>query len=47
MDTGVPQTILEIRIKDFPVHLMGPILGCGTEKVEIDKDRLDISFLDQ
>jgi hypothetical protein len=47
MDTSIQQTAPEIRIKDFLVHPMGPILGGGTEEVEIDGDCLNVSLLNQ
>jgi hypothetical protein len=47
MDTGIHQTIPEISIKDFTVHPMGPILGGGTEEIEVDGGCLEVSLLNQ
>jgi hypothetical protein len=47
MDSSVHQTIPKIRIKDFPVHPMGPILGGGTEEIKVDRGCLEVSLLNQ
>ena len=47
MDSSVYQTVPKIRIKDFTVHPMGPILGGSTEEIKVDGGCLEVSFLDQ
>ena len=47
MDTSVHQMVPEVRVKDFPVHPMGPLLGGSTEEIEVDEGRLEVPLLDQ